>query len=551
MLPVKKSNLKLNLFSGRSYLKNIYFYFLPFVLSLNSLLIAQTYPDYKERSLSEIQDSLITEVKDFNLITATEGSIDPEKYVLGPGDKIFISISGLEEMVFNIIINQEGNLYIPKVGGIDLRNSTLAEGKDKIVSGINRYYKNVDVFVTLMDFRKIKVSLLGNVAKPSSQILPANARLMDLIADSDGLLETSNYRNIKVLGKDGKEEIYDLLTYLRYGDKSQNPYLTEGDVVLVDKVDRMVTIYGEIKYPGIYEYVEGETVSELIELAGGLTLKAREDSIEVVSFDEKGKNQYSRYFSLEILKNNFLELKNQDRIIVRQLSEYFLDRYVKIEGFVNYPGWYKIIKDSTTLKQIIKQSGGFLRDASLSEASLIRSIGVTQYDPEYERLKLIPRADMTDDEYDYLKAKSRERTGKVVVDFVRLFRYGDIDEDVVLKRGDIIEVPEAKNYITLLGQVVNPGKVIYRENLSYEDYINLAGGFGWRALEDEVRVIKVKTGEWVDAEDAEELEPGDTIWVPENPPGPKFWDVFTTALQITGQIAAVVAAMVAVIAVSR
>ncbi|HSP88365.1 MAG TPA: SLBB domain-containing protein, partial [Ignavibacteriaceae bacterium] len=385
---------------------------------------------------------------------------------------------------------------------------------------------------------------------PSSNVLPANARLMDLISISEGMIESSNYRNIKIINRNG-EEIYDLLSYLRYGDKSNNPYLMEGDIVIVDKVDKIVTIYGEVKYPGIYEFVNDETVLELIELAGGFTLRAKKDTIEVVSFDEEGKNQISRYYSVDQLNNRSFKLKNQDRVIIRELQEYYLDSYVRIDGFVKYPGWYKIIKDNTHLKNIIDEAGGFLEDASLSEASLTRNIGLTQYDPEFERLKQIPRADMTDDEYDYLKAKSRERVGRVVVDFYRLFINNDQTENVILKRGDVIDVPEAKNYITLLGQVVNPGKVIYKSDLTYENYIELAGGFGWRALEDEVRVIKANTGEWIEADDIETLEPGDTIWIPEDPPGPKFWDVFTTVLQVAGQIAAVIAATVAVIIASK
>lgn len=518
-------------------------------LVFNFLISAQTFPDYRERSLSEIKDSLLK--KDLTILTATEGSINPEEYMLGPGDRIFISISGLEEIPLNLVIDQEGNLYIPRVGGVDLKNTTLAEGRKKIISAINRYYKNVDVFVTLSDFRKIKVSLLGNVVEPSSHVLPANARLMDLISVSKGLTENSNYRSIKIKNKNGEEKYYDLLSFLRYGDEANNPYLIEGDKVIVDKVDKIVSIYGEIKYPGIYEFVEGETASKLIFLAGGLTSKARKDSIEIVSFDEDGKRQYSKYFSIDEINNSSIFLKNHDRIIVRHLPEYLEDRYVKVEGFVNYPGWYKIVKDSTTLSDIIEQAGGFLEDASLSEASLTRTVGIKGEDPEYERLKLIPRADMTDEEYDYLKAKSRERVGKVVVDFERLFLENDKSEDVIMKRGDIIDVPEKKNYITLLGQVVNPGKIIYQEGLTYEDYIELAGGYGWRALDDDVRIIKVKTGEWIEAEDVDSLEPGDTIWIPEDPPGPKFWDVFTTALQVTGQIAAVIAATVAVIVASR
>ncbi len=76
-----------------------------------------------------------------------------------------------------------------------------------------------------------------------------------------------------------------------------NPMLREGDVVIVDKVDDVVKISGMIKYPAIYEFIEGESISQLIDLAGGLLSKAKTDTIEVISFDPAGKNQLSNYFS--------------------------------------------------------------------------------------------------------------------------------------------------------------------------------------------------------------------------------------------------------------
>lgn len=526
-------------------MKNIFILFSLLFISVQIQIKAQPFPDYKERTFSALGDSLM------QFVSATDGSVDAETYVLGPGDKIFVSISGLEEIVFNLVIDQEGNLYIPKVGGIDLNNTTLSEGKKKIISSVDKYYKNVDVFITLLDFRKIKASLVGDVKYPSSQVLTANSRLLDLITGSKGLSETSNYRNIKIVSRNGEENKYDLLKFLRYGDKSNNPFLREGDVVLVDKVDKVVTIYGEIKYPGVYEFLEGETVMELLNLAGSFTHLARKDTVEIMSFDDKGNKQTSKYYSYDEIGKDPVEMKVQDQVIVRQIPEYYINRFIEIEGFVKYPGWYKIIKDSTTLKEIIEEAGGFMKEASLAEASLTRTIGINTNDPEFERLKQIPRADMTDDEYDYLKAKSRERSGKVVVDFEKLFRDNDLSENVVLKRNDVINIPEAKNYINLLGQFVNPGKIIYKEGLTVNDYIGLAGGFGWRALENEVRVVKAKTGEWIEADEIDSLKPGDTIWVPEDPPGPKFWEVFTSVLQVTGQLAAVIAATVAVIVATR
>lgn len=512
---------------------------------------SQTMPDYKERTFALFSDSVSALVGKNIEMQATEGSVDPREYIVGPGDQLFISINGMEEIPLNLFINQEGILYVPKVGGVDLNGLTLDDAKVKIRKSINNYYKNVDVFISLTDFRKIKLSLLGDVKKPSTFVLPANARLMDLIVNSAGLNKTSNFRNIHIIHRDSTKKSFDLLAYLRLGKRSENPLLREGDIIIVDRVDRVISISGMIKYPGIYEYVDGENAAHLITIAGGIMSRARTDSIEIVSFQADGKTQVSRYYTLDDINNRNILLHHEDQIMVRELPDYFDPKFVSVQGYVNYPGYYKINKDETTLTEIVDMAGGFRKDASLTEATLTRHSGTVENDPEFDRLKTMLRTDMTDDEYDYFKAKSRQREGKVVVDFYALFEQGDKSEDVILKRGDVINVPEAKDYIILLGQVVNPGNIVYQPGLSIDDYIRLAGGFGWRAEESDVRVIKANTGEWLDADKVDSLKPGDTIWIPENPPGPKFWDVFTTSLAIVGQLAAIIAATVAIIVASR
>jgi polysaccharide biosynthesis/export protein len=511
----------------------------------------QFLPDYRERNMLT-NDSLVAALRNDGLSNqASEGSIDASEYILGPGDKIFISILGMEEIALNLMINHEGYLYIPRVGGIKVSDISLEDGRKKIAHAIDRYYKDVSVFISLIDFRKIKVSMIGDVVRPSSYILPANARLMDLLSTSSGLAPSASYRDIKITHRNRQSEYYDLVSFLRTGDKKFNPILREGDVVYVDKVDRTIRISGAVKFPGIYEYRENETILDLIKLAGGLYHSARTDTIEVVRFDDDGIKQYSLFFPMERVKNENLYLNNKDMVIVRELPDYLIERYVLVEGLVKYPGYYKIIKGETFLSEIIEQAGGFRTTASLQDATVSRTTGISTFDPEYERLKLMQRQDMTDDEYDYLKAKSRQRVGRVVVDFVNLFNNMKRTEDIILRVGDVINVPEEKNYIIMLGQIVNPGNIIYQKGLTVEDYISLAGGFGWRALENDVRVIKANSGEWVDSDDVKELEPGDTIWIPENPPGPKFWDVFTTSLSVLGQVAAVIAATVAVIISTR
>ncbi len=516
-----------------------------FSLFITSYIFAQILPSYPERSVTDstyIQTS-VTQV--------SEGAIEPDFYIVGPGDKIFISISGIEEAVYNLMINQEGYLYIPKVGGVDLRNKTLAEAKSIILTRLQKSYKNVEYFISLSDFRKIRVSLVGDVKKPSTYIVTSNSRLIDLLKMSYGLTVTSDFRNIKINSKDGSKNNYDYLSFLRLGDFSQNPFLKDGDVIIIDRINKMITINGLVKYPAHYEFKENETLASIINLAGGLLFNARKDSIELIRFAEDSKTQFSKYYTYDYIQNNLIPLFNGDQVLVRELPEFFIPQYVTINGKVRYPGFYKIIKDKTKLTEIIKEAGGFLEDASLADATLSRTDVETKKDPEFERIKLIPRADMTDDEYDYYKSKSRQRSGKVVTDFEKLFKENILSEDIILRTGDEINVPEKKNYITLIGQVVNPGNIIYQPGLKVEDYIQLAGGFSWRALENDVRVVKVNTGEWIDSDDIDQLEPGDTIWILENPPGPKFWSVFTTSLSVLGQVAAVIAATVAVIIATR
>ena len=525
----------------------ISYYLLLFIVPL----FGQQLPNYQERFISDSLTKINNLKPDEFSRGATEGIVNPQEYKVGPGDKFFISVSGVTETINTLFIDQEGWLYIPKVGGIDLRNNSLTDAKDKIRSTILKFYKDVDIFISLLDFRKIKVSLTGDVVKPSIFVLSANSRLIDIIAISEGFTETSDIRNILIISKDSTEKKYDFLSFLRFGDYSNNPILVEGDVVLVKRVDKIVQISGEIIYPAIYEFREGETILDLIALAGGFTYKARKDSIELVTFVDNGEKQVSTYFSHETLIEKDVVLQNKDHVMVRQIPEYLIDYFIKIDGYVKYPGWYRITRDSTSLKHMIEQAGGFLKEASLTEASIKRKMDVEEVDPEYERLKLIPTDKMTEDEYDYFKSKSRQSTGTVIVDFVKLFKKNDLDENIVLRKGDIINVPQKKDYIIMLGQFVNPGKIIFDSTLTIEDYVNLAGGFGWRALEGDVRVIKAKTGEWVDADEDVLLQPGDTIWAPEDPPGPKFWTVFTDVLTVVAQVAVILSATAAIIIATR
>ncbi|MHC1737032.1 MAG: SLBB domain-containing protein [Ignavibacteriaceae bacterium] len=484
-------------------------------------------------------------------IIPSEGTVDPKEYKIGPGDVFYLSIKGIEEYTFNLMVTPEGSVYIPKVGGVDLSDLNLFDAKEKIKNKILTGFKNVEIFISLANYRTIKVFLHGNVKNSGTMVLTANSRLADLFNNYELFLERTDFRNIRVTNNSGNVSLFDYIAVSRFGAKTNNPLLEDGSYIYVDKIDHSVTIMGAVKFPGAYPYVENEEIKSLIEIAGGITKKAKEDTIEVIGFENDLITQKSTFYSLNDILNNTILLRKGDIVVIREVPKIYEEKVVTINGYVKFPGVYKIIDNETTLFQVIESAGGFMSEASLVDATLTRTMGIKESDPEFERLKLISRENMTEDEYDYLKSRSRQRAGKIVVDFVRLFESGDKSEDLVLRKGDIIDIPEEKNFIVIIGQAVNPGKIPFNSKYTVDDYIRIAGGFGWRALESDVRVIKVNTGEWVDADDVEELEPGDTIWILEDPPPPKFWDVFTTTLIILGQVATVIAATIAVIVSTR
>jgi len=484
-------------------------------------------------------------------IIPSEGSVDPKEYKIGPGDLFFISINGMDEYSFNLSVTPEGSVYIPKIGGINLKDLSLFEAKEKMKERILTGFRNVEIFISLANYRTIKVFLHGNVKSSGSITVSANTRLADLFNNQDIFYEKTDLRNIRITNSSGTVTYFDYIAVLRYGTKANNPLLEDGSYIYVDKLDYIVTIMGAVKFFGAYPYVKNEDIKSLINIAGGITKKARTDSVEIIRFEDDLITQKSIFFSLSEVYGKTIPLQAGDIVVIREFSKAYEDKVVVINGYVKFPGVYKIVDDQTTLFEIIESAGGVMDEASLVDATLTRNIGIKESDPEFERLKLISRENMTDDEYDYLKSRSRQRAGKIVVDFQRLFVSGDKSEDITLRKGDVIDIPEEKNFIIILGQAVNPGKVPFNKEYTVDDYIRIAGGFGWRALTSDVRVIKVNTGEWIDADNIEELEPGDTIWILEDPPPPKFWDVFTTTLTILGQVATVIAATVAVIISTR
>ncbi|MBK9250007.1 MAG: SLBB domain-containing protein [Ignavibacteria bacterium] len=482
-----------------------------------------------------------------------ENTIDPDTYLLGPGDIVTVFIGSLEPKLFDLLITPEARLVIPTIGVISVKGKTLAETEQIVTERVAKTYKIQSVSLSLKKIRLFKVMVTGNVRSPG--YIPASPadRLSEVIERAGRLLFNAAQRNI-IIKREGIDEpiIADLTRFYLLGEKSGNPTMQGGDVVTVPPYpeDEIIEISGGVNSPSKFEFTQGDKLSTILRFAQGFLPSAITDSVEIVRF----KNQESETVQLfinastwntkmlqgEINLPNDIVLMPGDRVYVRERSNYHVSSTVAIKGAVHFAGRYGINSTGTTVADIIERAGGFTEYASLENGVLIRKKdSKEEVDVEHARLLGVPIVSMSESEKAYFREKQREVSGKIMFDFTKL--NDKKAQSIFLKDMDSIFIPTKNNFVNIIGRVSAPGKILYNPNYSYLDYIVAAGGFSNRADESEALIVKQKGERYLASDNNAKIEPGDHILVPEIPESKtRFIDILTTTLTITAQIVTVV-----------
>lgn len=397
------------------------------------------------------------------------------------------------------------------------------------------------------------ISVDGDVKRPARFELKTNGneRLSDIIELAGGFTDLAYLNKIEIssLMENGERfvQYVNFHEILKTKDNAGNIQLKNNDKIFVFSIleqtyAKDVFIHGEVKKPGRYDFEENLFVRDLILKAGNLTRSAYKLEGEVAKIDPQKPANFIKIDLQKILsdpaaKENIL-LEEDDRVFIRQIPEWEVGLTIQIKGEVLFPGIYAITEDSTTLNEILEKAGGFTDEALIREASLIRQSSKISIDKEYMRLKQIPRDQLSKNEYEYLVMKEGSQDiGRIVVDFYKLCVQKDKTEDVFLKDGDFINIPEAPNVVYVTGRVSNSGGVLYEPGKKIKYYLKKAGGVTWDAKSRDIKVTKV-TGEIIDDEDVKSLEPGDIIWVPRKPDR-DWWEVFRQTIAVIAQVATV------------
>lgn len=459
-----------------------------------------------------------------------EGAIDANNYIVGPNDIFSLGVWGIVNTPIPVAVSPEGSLIIPSVGEIAVSGLTLNEAKSKVIAAVKKRYISAEISLTLISPRRflVNVSGVGQGSYPTSAIMRASTLISFILSDSLSLMKSGtmpserynfSMRNIKLKRKNGEIRRVDLYEYFATQDEKFNPFLREGDVIVLQKYDwegKFVAVQGAVQFPGVFEYIEGDDLETAINLTRGFTSVANLDSIVISRLDPTATKMDKRIVSYE--DNKKLKLEVNDRVYVNAYAESRRDFKVVVLGEVVRPGKYPITLNTTKLSDVINEAGGLLPNSYLPNSEVYRRMDTLFLESKNrDSIENVYTRRLNDIVSNTAEKESFDqdllyKIGRVNVDFEKLSQ-GNMSEDISLRDGDIIYIADNKKTVYVYGQVNKPGFVPFKEGADAQYYIDAAGGFGERANEDEVRVIKFKTREWLEPDEAK-IQSSDFVYVP-------------------------------------
>jgi protein involved in polysaccharide export with SLBB domain len=387
----------------------------------------------------------------------------PAGYVLGPQDEVVIDIWGASEANYRLNVNPEGYVLVRNIGPIQVNGLTIEAARSKIISRLSEIYSglrgsNPNTFaqVSLGNVRSINVSIIGEVKMPGTYTLSSLSSVFNALYVAGGPSTEGTFREIELIRGEEVMALIDLYDFLTAGVQ-ENVKLQDQDIVRVGPYLNRVIVSGEVKREEeIYEAIEGETVKDIIEYAGGFTDKAFTATIKVSRNTDKAR----KIIDVPQSMLNDFEVKPGDQIEVEPILNRYENR-VQIEGAVFRPGSFEL-EEGLTLSKLVEKAEGLRGDAFLERVSVYRV-----------------NEDLT--------------TTVIPVNYRELTK--DKSKELILQREDLVKISsiydlKEEYYVQISGEVRQPGIYPYINDMDVEDLVVLAGGLLESASESHLEIAR-------------------------------------------------------------
>jgi polysaccharide export outer membrane protein len=394
------------------------------------------------------------------------GPVD-ESYPVGLGDEIVISVWGEVELRYNMIVNRQGQIFIPQVGLVSVMGTDAAQLRKKLIRVMGRSYAsllNNKAFldVSLGKLRSIRIYVVGDVKNPGLYTVPALTPVFNILFYAGGFNHTASLREISLIRKDKLVTKLDFYEFLKKGKKFSDVPLQNDDVILISTAQKQVYIAGAVKKPAIFELLEKEGLFELMYYAGGFRDNAYTKQIQIERFIQNRERvlidvDYDRILRAD---ENF-DIEPGDRILVKTMDRE-MKNYITINGPIYGPRRFEY-KTGMRLTDLIALVDSIAGDAYMERVHITRLL------PDTKKLLFSVNLESI------LNKK---------------------EQDFNLFPQDHLEIKSKKNLfppdsVHIHGAVNNPGKYPLKRNMTLKDLIFTGGGFRKDALIRKAEVSRI------------------------------------------------------------
>ncbi|KZY96880.1 hypothetical protein A3743_04300 [Oleiphilus sp. HI0072] len=264
-----------------------------------------------------------------------------------------MNLYGKESQFFELVVDQEGQVYIPDLGPMSLAGLDFSEAKEKIKKTIDQKMIGVKASVSMGSLRSIRVFVLGEARVPGSYVISSLSTMTNALVLSGGVSELGSLRNIQLKRKGKLVQSLDVYDLLLKGDTSGDAQLKSGDVVFIPAVGPQVSIKGQIKRPAYYELKGSGSVSDLLSYSGGMLASAYPQGATLERVNEQNEREFLN-LDLSLSADINRTLKNGDQITLPKILPK-VENVIKVTGHVERAEtrrWVQSLRVSDVIKSI-------------------------------------------------------------------------------------------------------------------------------------------------------------------------------------------------------
>lgn len=448
-----------------------------------------------------LQEGDVIIVPPYDILVDIQGNVKrPMSYEMKKGEtvKSLIEYAGNftgDAYTKNIqMTRKNGREYqIYTIDDLDYSVFQLMDGDELIVNAMLNRYAN-------------RIEIKGAVYRPGVYQYSGQLNTVrQLVEKAEGLMGDA-FVNRAVLHREREDLTLEVISVNIKGimeGSVPDVVLQRNDVLYIPSIHDLqdmgsITVHGEVARPGEFPYAENTTLEDIIIQAGGLKESASMVRVDVSRRIKDSKGTTSPHQIGEMhtfaLKDGFViegeqafKLQPYDEVYIRRSPAYQPQINVSVKGEILYEGEYALTQKTERISDLVKKAGGVTPYAYVKGARLTRIIN----DDERKRMESVldmAKGGAGKDSIDISKL-DLGNIYYVGIDLEKAIANPGSNYDIVLREGDVIDIPEYNNTVRISGAVMYPNTVSYQEGKNLKHYIEQAGGYGFRAKKSKAYIV--------------------------------------------------------------